>query len=101
MIALLGEMTLPPELMGAFEREVAAMRSKVLAEQGCHHYSLLIEDRAAGLVNVAEVWDDDAALVVHMKQPWIGAFMARFGGHILGSTVMIHDIAGPPRPLAL
>ena len=101
MIALLGQITLPPEDMDGFEHEVAAMRPKVLAEQGCHHYSLLIEDRAAGVINVAEIWDDDAALAVHLKQPWIAAFFARFGGRMLSSTVMVHDLAGSPRPLPL
>jgi quinol monooxygenase YgiN len=98
MIIVGGQMTLPPELIAEFEAAVAAMRPRVLAEAGCHHYSLLVEDAGAGLVNVYEIWDDDAALGVHLTQPWIKDFFARFGTLLTASTVVIHDIAST-RPL--
>lgn len=98
MIIVGGQMTLPRENIAEFERMVAQMRPKVLAEDGCHHYSLLVEDAGAGLVNVYEIWEDDAALAKHFTQPWIGAFFARFGGLMSASTVVIHDVAGT-RPL--
>ena len=98
MIIVAGQMELTPEEMPAFGREVQAMRDKVLAEDGCGHYSLLIEDASRGLVNVTEYWDSDAALLVHLKQPWIVAFFDRFGGHLKSSTVQIYDVAGV-RPL--
>lgn len=98
MIIVAGQMELTPAEMPAFEREVHAMRDKVLAEDGCGHYSLLVEDAARGLVNVVEYWDSDAALLAHLKQPWIVAFFGRFGGHLKSSTVQVHDVAGV-RPL--
>lgn len=98
MIIVGGQMTIPPEHIADFEHMLADMRPKVLAEAGCHHYSLLVEDRAAGIVNVYEGWEDDAALALHFTQPWIGAFFARFGALMSASTVVVHDVAGT-RPL--
>lgn len=99
MIFVAGTLTMNPAILAGFERDVAAMRPKVLAEVGCHHYSLLVEDAAAGHVNVLELWDDDAALKVHLGQPWIAEFFARYGGEMQTTTVQVYDIAGPPRPL--
>lgn len=93
MIIVSGQLHLPPAQIADFAEAVAAMRPDVLAEAGCHHYSLLVEDAAAGIVNVTEYWDDDAALARHMTQPWIGAFFARFGQHIQASTVLVHEVA--------
>ena len=87
MIFVAGTMTMNPAIIEDFKRDVAVMRPKVLAEAGCHHYSLLVEDAASGLVNVFEQWDDDAALGVHLKQPWIADFFAAYGGHMQASTV--------------
>jgi quinol monooxygenase YgiN len=71
MIYVAGTMNLDPAVIGNFQRDVAAMLDKVRAEKGCRHYALRVEDAKAGLVNVLEQWDDDAALIVHLKQPWI------------------------------
>ncbi len=98
MIIVAGQMELTPAEMPAFEQAVLAMRDKVLAEEGCGHYSLLVEDATSGLVNVAEYWASDAALRDHLKQPWIVAFFNRFGPHLKSSTVQVYDIAGA-RPL--
>lgn len=98
MIILAGTLTYDPSDLPAFADAVAAMRQHVLGEEGCKHYSLLIEDAATGLVSVCEIWEDDAALHRHFTQPWIADFVARFGPRMRGSTVMIHDVAGV-RPL--
>ena len=98
MIIVAGQMELTPAEMPALEQAVQAMRHKVLAEEGCSHYSLLVEDAARGLVNVTEYWSSDSALLDHLKQPWTAAFFDRFGGHLRSSTVQIYDVAGA-RPL--
>jgi quinol monooxygenase YgiN len=94
MIFVAGTLAIAPAQIPDFRREVAAMRPKVLGEAGCRHYSLLVEDEAAGVINVLEAWDDDAALAAHLKQPWIEAFYARFSPHILSLDAKIYDIAG-------
>lgn len=99
MIFVAGTMTMNPAIIGDFVRDVAAMRPKVLTEAGCRHYSLLVEDAATGLVNVLELWNDDAALKVHLAMPWIAEFFTNYVGHMQASTVQVYDIAGPPRPL--
>jgi len=99
MIFVAGTMTMDPAIIADFQRDVAGMRPKVLAEAGCQHYSLLVEDPATGLVNVLELWDDDAALKVHLGMPWIAEFFTSYVGHMRASTVQVYDIAGAARPL--
>ena len=98
MIFVAGTMTLEPERIGDFEREVAAMVASVRAEAGCLHYSLLVEDARSGRINVLEQWTDDQALAVHLKQPRITRFFGLFVGHVRASTVQVYDISGV-RPL--
>jgi quinol monooxygenase YgiN len=98
MIFVAGTMTLDAGDIASFQRDVRAMIDRVRAENGCGHYSLLVEDAEAGIVNVLEQWTDDAALAVHLKQPWIVEFLARHGPHLRASTVRVFDIAGS-RPL--
>ena len=99
MIFVAGTMTLDPKDIGSFQHDVLAMIDKVRLEEGCLHYSLLVEDAAAGFVNVHEQWMDDAALHTHLKQPWIVDFLARHGPHLRASTVQVFDITGSSRPL--
>jgi quinol monooxygenase YgiN len=98
MIFVAGTMTFDPAILDAFTRDVAAMRPKVIEEDGCLHYSLLVEDAAAGLVNVMEQWTGDATLLAHLHQPWTGEFFAKYGPQLKGSTVQVFDISGT-RPL--
>jgi quinol monooxygenase YgiN len=99
MIFVQGTMNMEPACIPEFERDVAEMTSKVKAEDGCHFYSLLVEDAATGLVNVVEQWRDDEALGVHFTMPWIAEFFGKYGPKMQASTIQIFDIAGLPRPL--
>lgn len=99
MIFVQGTMNIEPGCVAEFERDVAAMIDRVKAEDGCSFYSLLVEDAATGLINVIEIWRDDAALAVHFTTPWIAAFFAKYSPKIQASTVQIYDVAGAPRPL--
>ncbi|HUI61261.1 MAG TPA: antibiotic biosynthesis monooxygenase [Steroidobacteraceae bacterium] len=98
MIFVAGTLSIDPDVVGDFQRDVAAMLANVRAERGCRHYSLLVEDEKTGLINVLEQWDDDAALGAHLQQPWIVQFFSRYVGHLRASTVKVFDIAGE-RPL--
>jgi quinol monooxygenase YgiN len=98
MIFVAGTLTVNPAVVADFQRDVAAMVDKIRSEDGCHHYSLLVENAATGLINVLEQWEDDSALVVHLRQPWITAFFARYVEHLRASTVRVFDITGE-RPL--
>ena len=99
MIFVQGTMNMEPSCIADFATDVAVMRQKVLTEDGCLFYSLLVEDAATGLVNVIEQWRDEDALLVHFTMPWIGEFMEKYGHQMLASTVQVFDIAGDARPL--
>jgi quinol monooxygenase YgiN len=94
MIFVAGTLTVKPAVLGDFQKDVAAMAGRVRREAGCHHYSLLPEDEKSGLVNVLEQWTDDAALAVHLKQPWIVEFFNKYVGHLLAVNVKVYDISG-------
>jgi len=94
MIVLAGTITIDPAQVAAFETAVADMVDRVRKEDGCHHYSLLAEDRAGGVINVTEIWEDEPALRVHLAQPWIAEFYARFAPHMQAMNVPIYDVAG-------
>ena len=96
MIIVAGTMSLDPSVIADFQREVAAMLARVKTEKGCRHYSLLVEDASAGLVNALERWDDEVALIEHLAQPWIVAFFNRFSPHLRSHTMQVYDIAAPP-----
>jgi quinol monooxygenase YgiN len=98
MIIVAGTITFLPSVIPALQRDVAAMVGQVRKEKGCRHYSLLVEDAEAGLLNVLEEWDDDAALITHLGQPWIVDFFNRYSPHLQASTVRICDVSAE-RPL--
>jgi len=100
MIFVAGTISVDPAQAEAFEQAVKAMVGGVRMEDGCLHYSLLFEDRAAGLVNVVEMWRDETALKVHLKLPVIVNFFNRFSPHIRAMTVQVYDALNP-RPVPM
>lgn len=99
MIFVQGTMNMEPACIVEFQSDVADMLEKIRAEDGCLHYSILLEDASTGLVQVVEQWRDDNALHVHFTMPWVSSFFAKYGPKMQASTVQIFDIAGSPRPL--
>ncbi len=93
MIIVAGTLTLQPEQVGAFETAVAAMVDDVRKEDGCLHYSLLVENRAAGVINVLEMWESEDHLKTHLKLDMITDFFNRFSPHLTGMTVQVYDAA--------
>ena len=99
MIFVAGYMMIDPAHVDAFEQAANALADGVRKEDGCIHYSLLIEDRAQGRINVLEMWRDEAALRVHLALPKIVEFANRFVPHISGGTAQLYDAVNP-RPLS-
>ena len=97
MIVLAGTMTFDAVDIAEFSAGVRDLVGRVRGEDGCTHYSLLVEDVAAGLVNVTEIWRDDAALRAHMAQPWTAAFFARFGPKAKDISVLVYDVSDARR----
>jgi quinol monooxygenase YgiN len=91
MIFVAGTITIDPTVVADFQEDVAAMRPKVLQEQGCRHYSLLAEDAAGGVMNVLEMWNSEEDLKIHLKQPWIVQFFNKYVGSIKDMTAQVYD----------
>ncbi len=98
MIFVAGYLMIDPAHVDAFEKAANALADGVRQEDGCIHYSLLIEDRAQGRINVLEMWRDEQALRVHLALPNIVEFAHRSVPHISGGTAQLYD-AVDPRPL--
>jgi quinol monooxygenase YgiN len=95
MVIVAGTITIDPAQVDAWDRAVKAMVGDVRKEDGCIQYSLLVEDRAAGLINVLEFWRDEQALRTHLKLPATLAFFTQFAPHIKGMTAQLFDAANP------
>ncbi len=93
MIAVIGRLTMNPDIMDTYESDLAVMIPKVLTEDGCHYYALHVEDKVKGTVAVTEMWRNEAALLAHFGQPWIVEFMEKYGSAVLGSTLKVYDLA--------
>ncbi len=93
MISIVGRLTLNPATMTAYTSDAAAMSEEVVKEDGCIFYSLLVEDTENGIVSIAEIWRDEPALFVHWSQPWVTAFMEKYGSQVTGSTLKLYDVS--------
>lgn len=93
MITIVGSMTLDPAVIPEFKTAFAAMRPGVLEEPGVIHYSLLLEDEAAGIVNVTEIWESEEALKTHLALPVTADFFAKFGPSMIASTIQLYDLS--------
>ncbi|HLY58157.1 MAG TPA: antibiotic biosynthesis monooxygenase [Stellaceae bacterium] len=93
MIIVAGTLTVDPASVADYAAAVVELRRRALHEDGCSHYSLLVQDAAAGVFNVSEIWRDDEALRVHLSQPWITAFVERFQASVRAFALQIYDVA--------
>lgn len=96
MIIIAGYLTIDPQRLTEFEDAIAAVAGTIRAEDGCHHYSVLAEDRSKGLVNLTEVWRDKAALDIHLAQPWVKDLLARIGPLIRSMDAPAYDAVPIP-----
>lgn len=69
MLLIMGTVRFPADNM---ERARPAMRAMVeasRAESGCLHYAFAEDVLDPGLINIAELWEGEAALAAHGKTP--------------------------------
>ena len=78
MITIIGRLNIEPAVMENYDRDVKELSSKVVKEDGCHFYSLVVEDK-------------EPALFVHWGQPWVTDFMEKYGAKVTGSTLKMYD----------
>jgi quinol monooxygenase YgiN len=91
MIIVAGTLTVDPAQVDAFEAAVQAMVGAVREEDGCIQYSLLVEDRATGVINVLELWESEEALKTHLQLDATVNFFNRFSPHLTGMTAQLYD----------
>ena len=94
MIIVAGYLTVDPAQLTRFEQAIAKVVDTVRKEDGCRHYSVPAEDRDRGLINVAEVWRDQAAVDTHLAQPWIKDLFARVMSLIRSTYAPIYEVVG-------
>lgn len=94
MIFVSGTINIDPAHALEFASDITALFPTVRAEAGCLQYALHLEDAATGRFNVIERWADDAALVVHLKQPWIVDFYGKYIAHVQAMDMHVYDVAG-------
>jgi|AP95_1055475.scaffolds.fasta_scaffold186431_2 quinol monooxygenase YgiN len=79
-MVLIVELTLEPGQKDNFIARVRQHRQTVLKEEpGCRHFDLLLPEEGADTVVLHEVYDDQAALDVHMETPHMKAYRADTG----------------------
>ncbi|MER9580613.1 putative quinol monooxygenase [Mesorhizobium sp. M0276] len=98
MLLIIGTIRLPPnkleEAKPAMERMVLASR----AEAGCVQYSYARDVLDAGLIRVAEVWSDRAALDAHFASPHLADWRASWPALGIGERNLVLYEAGEPTP---
>ena len=79
-IVLIVELTLVPGSKDNFLARVRRHREIVLKEEpGCRHFDVLVPDQEGDTVLLHEVYDDQAALDVHVETSHMKAYRADTG----------------------
>jgi quinol monooxygenase YgiN len=98
MFVIAGILVVAPDYIQLMQEMIDELVPVTRARDGCLHYSILFEDRAGGVVNVLEIWRDDAALAKHMAEPRTQKYFVQLGPQLIKNTCIIYDVAGT-RPL--
>lgn len=88
MIIVQGWVRLAPRDIAALRPAAAAMVAATLAEPGCIAYSFAEDLLEPGVMRIAELWADEAALDAHFATPHMASFNAALAGASLtGASV--------------
>lgn len=94
MLLIVGTVRLPPDNLAAARPAMARMIAASRAEPGCRGYSYAEDVLDPGLIRVAEMWEDRAALDAHFASPHIADWRAAWpalGFHARDLT--LHEVA--------
>lgn len=94
MIIVQGTVTADPAAIAELGDALKTMMTETRGEAGCLHYSLAVEDAAAGIISISERWADDAALKAHFTAPHMASFNARLKGKVHGMDIKLYDASG-------
>jgi quinol monooxygenase YgiN len=94
MIIVQGSARVDPAHVAELQAAAATMMAATRKETGCLHYSLAIEDAAAGVLSISERWTDAAALKAHFTEPHMAAFQKAIAGKVSNLDVNMYDASG-------
>ncbi|MEX6722913.1 putative quinol monooxygenase [Parapedomonas caeni] len=76
MLVILGQIDVDAADMEAMVALTQPLVAETLKEPGCLHYSFARDVSNPTRLQIAEWWQDEAALLNHFKTPHIAAFLA-------------------------
>lgn len=80
-IIIAGTVRAPPEKLAALKPHQLAMLAASRAEDGCLTYSYGLDVAEPGLIQVFEVWRDQAAIDAHFTAPHMALWRAACAEH--------------------
>ncbi len=84
MLVLMGYLHVDPSEVDDFDADVQEISRSTTAETGCLFYGISLDDRSAGRFLVAERWQDEDALQVHLETDETRAFLRKWEGRMKG-----------------
>ena len=93
MIIACGKIVVRPDALTLFRSLLPQQLMLCNAEEGCHFFSMAVENESTGEVLVCEIWENDEALKLHFAKPFVKAFIEKLGDAILKIDSRIYDVA--------
>jgi len=93
MILACGKVIFRSDAVKALEASLLAYVKECRKSDGCHRFSMAIEDKSTGEVAVCEIWESDEAMAEHLKKPFVKDFIAKFGPAITTADLQRYDIS--------
>ena len=92
-ISLFVTITLKSGTRDKFVEIATAHRGRVLSrEPGCHHFDVLVQDDAPDQVCLYEIYEDQAALDLHMGTDYMADYRAKTGDFTVGRERILSRI---------
>ncbi|WP_113889913.1 putative quinol monooxygenase [Roseiarcus fermentans] len=99
MLLIVGTIRVPPETIAATRAAARRMIEATRAEDGCAHYAFAEDVLDPGLIQIYELWRDQAALDAHFASAHMAEWRAVLGEiGVLDRKLRIHEV-GEGRPL--
>lgn len=98
MIIIMGKFEIDPARIEALRPVIGETVRHTLNEEGCHAYSLTVEDEGGAdrpaVLRVSERWELDAHLQSHGGTAHIAQFRAALAGAVRGRDLKVFDVTG-------
>ena len=92
-LSLFVTITLKPGARDKFVEIATAHRGRVLdRESGCHHFDVLVQDGENNQVCLYEIYEDQAALDLHVATDYMAAYREQTGDMTVGRERVLSTI---------